>query len=104
MAAPYNPPKKNEDFILYVSLEDAANPGFAKVNPTLAAGDVKYSGDGGALGNLTTLPVVTPASSAAVKMTVSQSEMNVDNVWIRFSDQTVPPEWSDLIISIPTTQ
>ena len=32
-----------------------------KASPTLAAGDVKISGDGGAFANLNTLPSVAPA-------------------------------------------
>jgi hypothetical protein len=63
MAAPYNPPKKNEDFLIRIALEDYAQPGNFKSNPTIAAGDFKVSTDGGALGNLTTLPTVSPASS-----------------------------------------
>jgi hypothetical protein len=41
MAAPYNPPKKNEDFILYVGLSDMGSAGSLKSNPTIAAGDFK---------------------------------------------------------------
>lgn len=104
MAAPYNPPKKNEDFVIYISLEDMANPGLFKSNPTIAAGDFKISKDGGALANFATLPAVTPASSKAVKIELSSTEMNCDNVMLICSDQTSPPEWADLAISIPTTQ
>jgi len=59
MAAPYNPPKKNEDFLVRVALEDMANPGSFKASPTIAAGDFKVSIDGGALANLATLPSVS---------------------------------------------
>jgi hypothetical protein len=104
MAAPYNPPVKNEDFILYIALEDYANPGTFKSNPTIAAGDFQVSKDGGAFANLSTLPSVVPASSEMVKITLSSTEMNADNVAIRCKDQTAPPEWSPRIISIPTTQ
>lgn len=104
MAAPYNPPKKNEDFIIYINLYDHANPGNFKVNPTIAAGDFKVSKDGGAFANLSTLPSVEPASGAAVKITLSNTEMNADNVIIQGIDQTSPKEWSDWGLSIPTTQ
>jgi len=104
MAAPYNPPKKNEDFIFYVALEDYANPGNFKTNPTIATSDFQISKDGAAFGDLGTLPAVTPASSRTVKITVSSTEMNADNVVIQGVDQTSPKEWADIIIAIPTTQ
>lgn len=103
MAAPYNPPVKNEDFIIRVSLEDFANPGRMKANPTIAAGDFKVDKDGGGLSNLTTLPSVDPTGSVLVKVTLSATEMNADVVTIVAKDQTDPPEWCDLVICIPTT-
>ena len=103
MAAPYNPPVKNQDFILYISLRDAEDSNRFKSNPTIAAGDFKISVDGGALTNLTTLPAVTPAGSKIVKVTLSSAEMNADNVAILGADQTDPPEWSDFLLTIPTT-
>lgn len=104
MAAPYNPPKRGEDFYIQVALEDTANPGSFKSNPTLAAGDVKVVKDGGATANITTLPTVAPASSIFVTLTLSATEMTADYVSISFIDQTNPKEWCDLMISIPTTQ
>lgn len=104
MAAPYNPPKKNEDFLIRISLEDYANPGNFKSNPTIAAGDFKVSIDGGALANLGTLPSVSPASSIAVLITLSASEMNGDVIFVQCIDQTSPKEWADFAFSIPTTQ
>lgn len=104
MAAPWNPPVKGEDFEFDVCLEDYLNPGLFKSNPTLASGDVKISKDNGALANLTTLPSVNPASSKIVDVALTSTEMNADKVTIIFSDQTVPPEWSDYAITIVTTQ
>ena len=104
MAAPYNPPKKNEDFVLRIALEDYANPGNFKTNPTIAAGDFKVSIDGGALANLATLPSVSPASSIWVLVTLSAAEMNGDSIAIQGIDQTAPKEWGDWALSIPTTQ
>jgi len=104
MAAPYNPPVKNEDFICYITLEDLANPGQFKSNPTIASGDWKVSKDGGALSNLSTLPSVEPASSVMVKVTLSNTEMNADNVTIIGIDQTSPKEWADFALNIVTTQ
>lgn len=104
MAAPYNPPKKNEDFLIYIALEDYSNPGNFRSNPTIASGDFQVSKDGGAFANLTTLPTVGPASSEMVLISLSATEMNADNVVIRAKDQTSPKEWCDFVLSIPTTQ
>jgi hypothetical protein len=103
MAAPYNPPKKNEDFQIRVALEDYAIPGSFKSNPTIAAGDFKVAVDSTALANLTTLPSVSPASSVLVLISLSASEMNGDVITIVGIDQTSPKEWGDIVISIPTT-
>lgn len=103
MAAPYNPPVKNEDFVVYVALQDAADPKSFKASPTIAAGDFKISKDGGALANLATLPVVEPSGSVLVKIALSATEMNADNVAIVGVDQTATKEWADFILSIPTT-
>lgn len=104
MAAPYNPPKKNEDFIIRIALEDFQNPGNLKSSPTIAAGDFKVDKDGGGLSNLSTLPSVDPAASVLVKITLSSTEMNADVVTVVCIDQTTPKEWADLVFSIPTTQ
>jgi hypothetical protein len=103
MAAPWNPPVKNQDFEFVVSLEDYANPGNFKSNPTLASGDWKISKDGGAFANLATLPSVEPASGISVKVVLSSTEMNADKVMIVGIDQTSPKEWSDFAICILTT-
>ena len=103
MAAPYNPPVKNEDFKIRISLEDYANPGRFKSAPTIAAGDAKVDKDGAGLNNLSTLPSVSPAASKMLLIELSSTEMNADVVTIILSDQTDPPEWCDLVISIPTS-
>ena len=104
MAAPYNPPKKNEDFLIRIALEDYSNPGNFKSSPTLAAGDFKVAVDATALANLATLPTVSPAAGVLVLVTLSASEMNGDVITLVCIDQTSPKEWADLVISIPTTQ
>lgn len=103
MAAPYNPPVKNEDFIVYIALCDATNPVNFKSSPTIASGDFKVSKDGGALTNLATTPAVEPSGSVLVKITLSATEMNADNVVVVGIDQTATKEWADFILSIPTT-
>jgi hypothetical protein len=103
MAAPWNPPKRAEDFEFTVCLEDFSNPGNFKSNPTLAAGDFKISKDGGALANLNTLPTVEPASGPIVKIVLSATEMTADKVTVVCQDQTAPKEWTDYAITILTT-
>lgn len=103
MVAPYNPPVKNEDFIIRVALTDATDPKSFKNSPTIAAGDFKVDKDGGGLTDLTTLPSVDPAASCLVKITLSATEMNADVVTIVAIDQTATKEWADFCISIPTT-
>lgn len=99
--ASYVPAKYGTEYIFYVGLESVATAGTFQANPTLASGDVKISKDGGSLTNLTTLPTVTPASGKLVKVTVSATEMQAENVAIVFSDAS-GGEWKDLILNIPT--
>lgn len=108
--AAQNPPVNGVAFTFYVKLPDFAIPGKDKVNPTVAAGDVKLIIDGvastlGAAGsdNLITLPVVTPAGSAWVKVALAASEMTGDNIGVQFLDQTSPQEWSERSWTIQTT-
>jgi hypothetical protein len=103
MSAPYNPPKKGEDFSFQIALEDYANPGNFKVNPTIAAGDFKITKDGGATANLTTLPSVAPAGGIFVTVSVSATETTADVYSISWVDQTAPKEWADNMITIITT-
>jgi len=56
MAAPYNPPKKNEDFLIRIALMDMAVAGAFKSSPTLGVGDFKVDKDGAGLNNLDTPP------------------------------------------------
>jgi hypothetical protein len=103
MAAPYNPPKKNEDFNFAIALEDLANPGRYKSNPTIAAGDFTISKDYAAFANLATLPDVEPNSTYQVRLQLSSTEMNADVIFILAHDQTDPPEWADWSFCILTT-
>jgi hypothetical protein len=103
MTAPYNPPVKGEDFIFRIALQDASLSNSFKANPTIAAGDFKVDKDGGGLNNLATLPSVDPAGSIWVKITLSATEMNADNVQIQGIDQTATKEWADFALCIPTS-
>lgn len=98
----YVPPKKGSAFVFYVALVARATRPLFQANPTLAAGDVKVSIDGGALNNLATLPDVDPNSGVPVKVSLDSDEMNGDNIQVVFIDAT-GAEWDDLFISIQTT-
>lgn len=98
----YFPAKKNTDYIFYVALAAQAQANTFQSNPTLASGDFKVSKDGGSLANLTTLPAVTPASSVMVKVTLSSTEMNADNVTVVGSDAS-GAQWRDIVINIQTS-
>lgn len=103
MVAPYNPPKRGEDFQVQIALRDVSNSDSFKAAPTLASGDFKVSKDGGALNNLTTLPTNLPAASVLVTIALSATEMTADVVSVVCIDQTSPKEWADYVFSIPTT-
>lgn len=98
-----NPPTRGEAIDFDVTLEDWANPGRMKLNPTLAAGDVKIVKDNGAAANLNTLPSVAPAGGYVVDGILSATEMDADKVTVYFHDQTEPPEWGDHSFTILTS-
>jgi len=97
-------PSKGEAYTFpSISLTDIFDPQFFKVNPTLAAGDVKISKDGGALANIATLPVVKPSGSSLVEVALSALEMTADKLVVAFRDQ-VGDEWGNLNLplDVPT--
>jgi len=96
------PPQKGVEYIFYVFLVSQANQRLFQVNPTLASGDVTVTTDGNAVTNLDTLPDVDPDGSVFVKVTVSATEMNGDNIAIRFCD-AAGDEWCDLGAGIQTS-
>jgi|SRR5580765_1237934 hypothetical protein len=95
-------PKKNAAYSFYAALTSQANTNVFQANPTLTTGDVKVSIDGGALQNIATLPVVTPAASKAILVSLSSTEMNADNTQVIFSD-AAGAEWADALFNIQTT-
>jgi len=95
-------PKKNAAYSFYCALTSQANTNVFQASATLTTGDVKVSVDGAALGNITTLPVVTPAASKAILVSLSSTEMNGDNIQVIFSD-AAGAEWADALFNIQTT-
>lgn len=74
----------------------------AKDNPTLAAGDVQVSKDGGAYANITTLPSAVPSGSDNIKIPLSATELTCKTITIRFKDQTNPAEWEQQRLILQT--
>lgn len=99
MSAGYNPPLYGVAYTFYVMLVDQANTKVFKSNPTLASGDVQVVKDGGTAANLTTLPSASPASSKYIKVQLSATEMQANNVTVLFAD-AAGSEWCDLAINI----
>ncbi len=72
-----------------------------RANPTLAAGDVKISKDGGAFVNLASLPTVTPAGDSSVQVALSATETQAARIAVKFVD-VAGAEWEASIIIIET--
>ncbi|MEO0477135.1 MAG: hypothetical protein AAF085_14365 [Planctomycetota bacterium] len=60
--------------------------------PTIAAGDVQISKDGGVFANVATLPTFTNGQLA---IALSATELQAEQVTIRWVDQTADKEWDD---------
>jgi hypothetical protein len=95
------PPIKGEAFTFTCALTSQADTDTFQANPTLAAGDVQVSIDGGAFANLTTLPTVSPAAGRQVEISLSAAEMNGDVIGVLFHD-AAGDEWQDLYVEIFT--
>ncbi len=99
----YSPPRYGQAFVFFVSLVDQTNTKLFKASPTLVAGDVRISKDGGSFANLATLPSVLPAGGKAVRVSLSATEMQADNAFILFSD-VAGNEWCDLGINLQVSK
>ena len=83
-------------------LEDAANPGFPKVNPTIAGGDFRIFDPDDTLSNMDNLPTVSPAAGQRVMLAPSAAETDQEWVTIVAKDQTTPPEWLPQVLHFKT--
>jgi hypothetical protein len=92
-------PNKGEAYVFYMGLVDSLDAEAFKVNPTIASGDFTVSKDGGAFTTLATLPVVSPAGSVSVKVSLSASEMDADKVNIHAKD-LAGAEWFEALVDI----
>lgn len=98
----YVPPKRGTAWVGYTALVSQADTKLLQANPTLAAGDVKISKDGGAFANLATLPDAEPDAGAAVRIQLSAAEMTADNIVILFVD-AAGAEWCSQCITLQTS-
>ena len=94
------PPKKNSIFVFEVGLVSQADTNIFLPVPTIVAGDVQVSGDGGALGNIINLPTEIGTSGLLV-VTGTAAEMNYDRVDFFFHDAT-GSAWQDILVTIHT--
>lgn len=97
---PY-PPKKNSAYTFGVGLVSRST-GQLQSAPTIAAGDVQISIDGGAFTNLTNLPTATPPAGTRVEVSLTAAEMNGNVICVRFIDQA-GAEWNDLQLDFETS-
>lgn len=93
------PPKKNVAYSFEVALASQVNTDIFKTTPTLAAGDVTVSKDGGAFTNIGTLP--QHISDGVLTVALTATEMNADRITILFND-AAGNEWQDLLVTIHT--
>lgn len=98
----YVTPKKNTEYIFYISLVSQADTKIFQANPTIAAGDFKVATDDGSPANPGTIPAVDGDFTKRVKVTLSTSEMNGDNITFICSD-AAGSEWCDLTVNLQTT-
>jgi len=98
----YVTPKKNTEYVFYISLTSQADTKLHQANPTFATGDAKVATDDGSPANLNTIPSVDADFTDRVKVTLSASEMNGDNITVILSD-SAGAEWCDLTVNIATT-
>jgi hypothetical protein len=93
------PPVKNQSYSFEIALTDQADTALFKSSPTLAAGDVKVSKDGGAFSNIDSLP--SEISSGVLTVALTADEMDADRVAILFTD-AAGAEWSSLLVTLRT--
>ena len=91
---------KDEAYTFYMSLVSMST-GDLQVNPTIEVGDFKVSVGGAASANLTTLPVVEPAGSVCVKVSLTAAEMGAEQVTLHCKD-AAGGEWAEQMLLIET--
>ena len=92
-------PVNGAEYTFSLMLVSAANPADFQVDPTIEVGDFQVSTDDSAFANLTTLPVVTPAGSRSVLVTLSAAEMTGEKVFVQGVD-VAGEEWEDVAVFV----
>lgn len=87
-------PRKNQAYVLRTTLVSQADANLMQDPPTLAAGDVEVSTDGGALAASTNAPVTNPVGSVVAEVTLTAAEMNGDVIVVFWHD-AAGAEWQD---------
>lgn len=87
-------PLKGAAYTLKTTLVSRADPDIMQDPPTLAAGDVQVSTDGGALANTTNAPTTNPAGSVVAEVILTAAEMNGDVVVVVWND-AAGAQWQD---------
>lgn len=92
-------PTRGAAYTFHISLLNVNDTTQFLDSPTIEAGDVKVSKDGGAEVDVATLPTV---ANKQVTVSLSETEMEAGSVTVEFQDQTVPGEWLPVRCIIPT--
>lgn len=71
-----------------------------QANPTLATGDFKISKDSAGFVNLASLPVVSPASSKQILVSLSAAEMTFTDRCSVLAEDQAGNEWDDALVTI----
>jgi hypothetical protein len=95
-------PQKDKVYEFYMSLISLST-GNLQVNPTIAEGDFKVSVGGADYANLTTLPVVEPAGSVNVKVSLTEAEMGSVAITVHCKD-VAGDEWSEQLLFIESDE
>lgn len=94
------PPIRGSAWAFEIALNSQANPNVYQTNPTLAAGDVTVSKDGGGFNNIASLPAAI-GGGATLTVSLSASEMTAERVVVLFHD-AADSEWCDLLVEFFT--
>ncbi len=87
----------------FIGLVDQANTKLFLVDPTIAAGDIKFSVSGGAFTNPTTTPTVSPAGSPQILLSLSAAEtgaMTVGQTVTWWAKDAVGNQWCSLGLTV----
>lgn len=87
-------PQAGKEFTFHVSMISKAD-GDILLNPTIEQGDFQITTDGGALAQLTYMPVVKPAQSGIVEIYLSSSEVGTKAFSVIMKDQA-GAEWRSM--------